>query len=103
MQNIITHRLPLLLNRGAIKLVIIDSITALFRVEYSLGETSKRAKVLRSFGAQLQKLSHLHSIPVVCVNQVCISAILFLTFLPLTEKLVNIFKNPSDLKENSSK
>lgn len=70
LQNIITHRLPLLLNRGAIKLVIIDSITALFRVEYSLGETSKRAKVLRSFGAQLQKLSHLHSIPVVCVNQV---------------------------------
>ena len=61
----------MLLNRGAIKLVIIDSIAALFRVEYSFGETSKRAKVLRSFGAQLHKLSHQHGIPVVCVNQVC--------------------------------
>lgn len=72
LRNIITHRLPVLLNRGAIKLVIIDSIAALFRVEYSLGETSKRAKVLRSFGAQLHKLSNLYSIPVVCVNQVCV-------------------------------
>ncbi|XP_022787182.1 DNA repair protein XRCC3-like isoform X2 [Stylophora pistillata] len=70
LQNIITHRLPLLLHRRAIKLVIIDSITALFRVEYSLGEMSKRAKVLRCFGAQLHKLSHLYSFPVVCVNQV---------------------------------
>ena len=61
----------MLLNRGAIKLVIIDSIAALFRVEYSFGETSKRAKVLRSSGAQLHKLSHQHGIPVVCVNQVC--------------------------------
>lgn len=70
LRNIIMHRLPVLLNRGAIKLVIIDSIAALFRVEYSLGETSKRAKILRSFGAQLHKLSNLYSIPVVCVNQV---------------------------------
>ncbi|KAJ7379791.1 DNA repair protein xrcc3 [Desmophyllum pertusum] len=70
LRNIITHRLPVLLNRGAIKLVIIDSIAALFRVEYSFGEMSKRAKVLRSFGAQLHKLSNLYSIPVVCVNQV---------------------------------
>ena len=72
LRNIITHRLPVLLNRGGIKLVIIDSIAALFRVEFSLGETSKRAKILRSFGAQLRKLSNLYSIPVVCVNQVCV-------------------------------
>ncbi|KAK2567314.1 DNA repair protein XRCC3 [Acropora cervicornis] len=70
LRNIITHRLPVLLNRGTIKLVIIDSIAALFRVEYSFSETSKRAKVLRSFGAQLHKLSHQHRIPFVCVNQV---------------------------------
>ncbi|KAL9952245.1 hypothetical protein ACROYT_G039468 [Oculina patagonica] len=70
LRNIITHRLPVLMNRGAIKLVIIDSIAALFRVEFSFGETSKRAKVLRSFGAQLHKLSNLYSTPVVCVNQV---------------------------------
>ena len=70
LRSIITHRLPVLLNRGAIKLVIIDSIAALFRVEYSIGETSKRAKILRSFGAQLHKLSHLYAIPIVCVNQV---------------------------------
>lgn len=58
--------------------MVIDSIAALFRVEYSLGETSKRAKVLRSFGAQLHKLSNLYSIPVVCVNQVCVSVVLYL-------------------------
>ena len=72
LKNIIYHRLPVLLNRGPIKLVVIDSIAALFRVEYSFGETSKRAKVLRSFGAQLHKLSHQCGIPVVCVNQVCL-------------------------------
>lgn len=70
LRNIINHRLPVLLNRGAIKLVVIDSIAALCRVEYSFGETSKRANVLRSFGAQLHKLSAQYAIPVVCVNQV---------------------------------
>ena len=77
----------MLLNRGAIKLVVIDSIAALCRVEYSFGETSKRANVLRSFGAHLHKLSAQYAIPVVCVNQVCCYScgvlISFLTLLAL--------------------
>lgn len=88
LRNIITHRLPVLLNRGGIKLVIIDSIAALFRVEYSLGETSKRAKILRSSGAQLHKLSNLYSIPVVCVNQVCVWYFTYPAIISIVDSLV---------------
>lgn len=71
LRNIIFHRLPLLLNNGQVKLIIVDSVAALFRVEYTPNETSKRAKALMSFGAQLHKISHHYNVAVICVNQVC--------------------------------
>ena len=67
------RRVPFLINRSGIKLVIIDSIAALFRVEFTVRETSQRAKALRSFGAQLHNLTSQYGIAVVCVNQVCLS------------------------------
>ena len=66
----IDQRVPMLLNRGRIKLIVLDSIAALFRCEYSVRETVKRAKQLTSFGARLHQLSCQHAVPIICVNQV---------------------------------
>ena len=60
----------MLLNRGRIKLIVLDSIAALFRCEYSVRETVKRAKQLTSFGARLHQLSCQYAVPIICVNQV---------------------------------
>ncbi|BFZ12250.1 hypothetical protein BsWGS_15289 [Bradybaena similaris] len=66
----ISRKLPTLLDRGLVKLVVIDSITALFRCHYDVTQTVKRAQHLTSFAALLRKLAFVHSIPIVCVNQV---------------------------------
>ncbi|XP_066281114.1 DNA repair protein XRCC3-like [Branchiostoma lanceolatum] len=66
----IQSRLPILLERGVVKLVVIDSIAALFRGEYESRETARRAKDLQSLGAQLRKVSQKYSVLVVCINQV---------------------------------
>ncbi|XP_070571103.1 DNA repair protein XRCC3-like [Ptychodera flava] len=66
----VTKRIPILLRRNLVKLVVVDSIAALFRGEYGLEETAKRAYHLRSLGLLLHKLSQQHNIPVICVNQV---------------------------------
>lgn len=70
--NFIRNRLPALLEKVHVKLVIIDSIAALFRVEYAIQEMSRRSKVLNTIGAQLKELSYRNNIPIVCVNQVCV-------------------------------
>ncbi|XP_046332299.2 DNA repair protein XRCC3-like isoform X1 [Haliotis rufescens] len=63
-------KIPILLAKGMVKLVVIDSVAALFRCEYGQGETVKRAKHMASFAAQLHKLGQQHNVPIVCVNQV---------------------------------
>ncbi|XP_003426545.1 DNA repair protein XRCC3 [Nasonia vitripennis] len=63
-------RLPTLLSMHKIKLLIIDSIAATYRVEYDLMNVKSRAKSLRKVGYQLQKLSKIHEMAVVCINQV---------------------------------
>ena len=60
----------MLLDRGLIKLIIIDSIAALFRCEYTAQQTAQRARKLSEFGSQLYKLGTKYNIPVICVNQV---------------------------------
>ena len=64
------YKLPSLLTQQRVKLVVVDSMAALFRVEFSGEQASQRAQLLRSFGAQLRKLSDSFSTAVVCVNQV---------------------------------
>ncbi|XP_038077515.1 DNA repair protein XRCC3-like [Patiria miniata] len=66
----IQYRIPLLLKQSQVKLIVVDSVAALFRCEFSPGEAAKRAKRLQSLGAQLHRLSRLHHVPVICVNQV---------------------------------
>lgn len=64
------HKLPSLLSQHPVKLVVIDSVAALFRVEYGIHQAIQKAQLLREFGHQLKRLSEKHSTAVVCVNQV---------------------------------
>ena len=56
------------------RLLVVDSLAALFRVE--LGEASQaiqRACLLREFGHRLKTMSEEHGAVVMCINQVCTS------------------------------
>ncbi|XP_064602712.1 DNA repair protein XRCC3-like isoform X2 [Liolophura sinensis] len=70
LHHCISRKLPVLLSRGAVKLVIIDSVAALFRCEFEAGQMVHRAKSIGTLGSCLHKLSAKFNIPVVCVNQV---------------------------------
>ncbi|XP_041468263.1 DNA repair protein XRCC3-like [Lytechinus variegatus] len=63
-------RLPLLLSRGMVKLAVVDSLAAIFRSEFELRDTVKRARELQRVGAHLHRLSSQYNAAVVCVNQV---------------------------------
>ena len=64
------YKLPSLLSQQAVKLIVVDSMAALFRVEFTASQTAQRAHLLRAFGAQLRRLSNEYNAAVVCVNQV---------------------------------
>lgn len=53
-----------------VRLLVIDSLAALFRVEYGRDDGIPRAKTLMAFGRLLKKYADEHSLVVVCVNQV---------------------------------
>ena len=67
----VKRKIPVLLSQGRVRLIIIDSIAALFRCEFSVKETVQRAKQLSSFAAHLKQLSNQYRTAIVCVNQVC--------------------------------
>lgn len=66
----VCERLPVLLGRHNVKLIVIDSIAAVFRAEFSVSESRERAKRLNAVGGRLRALADNHNIPVVCINQV---------------------------------
>ncbi|KAM4663807.1 DNA repair protein XRCC3 isoform 1-T3 [Discoglossus pictus] len=66
----ITKKVSLLLLRGLIRLIVIDSIAALFRSEFSAKDSALKAKHLQSLGAKLHDLSTTFMAPVLCINQV---------------------------------
>ncbi|NWS97339.1 XRCC3 protein, partial [Mionectes macconnelli] len=66
----ITTRLSLLLARGMVRLVVIDSIAALFRCEFGVSDSVVKARYLQTFGAQLHSLSTRFRTPIMCINQV---------------------------------
>lgn len=66
----VQNKLPVLLSHRGVKLVVIDSVTALFRCQYERAQSMERAKHLNRFSISLQKLAAKHNIPIVCVNQV---------------------------------
>ncbi|XP_040455687.1 DNA repair protein XRCC3 isoform X1 [Falco naumanni] len=68
--NCITKRISLLLTRGMVRLVIIDSLAALFRCEFGASDSVTKARYLQTFGAQLHSLSTRFRTPILCINQV---------------------------------
>lgn len=62
--------MPVLLNTQKIRLLIIDSIAAPYRVEEWNNESRNRSKSLRIVGQQLHKLCKNNDIFIVCINQV---------------------------------
>ncbi|NWY26167.1 XRCC3 protein, partial [Pheucticus melanocephalus] len=69
-QQCLTRRLSLLLARGMARLVLIDSMAALFRAEFGPADSALKARYLQAFGAQLHSLSTRFRTPIVCINQV---------------------------------
>uniref|UniRef100_A0A2H8TFD2 DNA repair protein XRCC3 n=1 Tax=Melanaphis sacchari TaxID=742174 RepID=A0A2H8TFD2_9HEMI len=70
LKKCIHEMLPKALLHRSIKLIIIDSITAVFRGEYALNELPRRSRDLRDVAFFLHKLSVEHGLWIICVNQV---------------------------------
>lgn len=70
LNSCIAKRVPILLLRGLVRLIVIDSIAALFRCEFGAKDSVVKAKHLQTLGAQLHSLSSRFLAPVFCINQV---------------------------------
>lgn len=66
----VRRKVPLLLSRGMVRLVVIDSVAAPFRCEFNGPASARRARALQALGAALRGLSCTFRSPVLCVNQV---------------------------------
>lgn len=66
----LTRRVPLLLARGAVRLVVVDSLAALFRCEFQAADWMERTKQMLTVASTLHRLSQEFSTPVLCINQV---------------------------------
>ncbi|XP_042358827.1 DNA repair protein XRCC3 [Plectropomus leopardus] len=70
LQECLSRRVPLLLARGQVRLLVVDSVAALFRSEFQASDWLERSKQLLSFSSKLQHLSLEFRTPVLCINQV---------------------------------
>jgi hypothetical protein len=64
------ERVRPLLRQQPIKLIVIDSIAALCRFEFSKEQSIERARVLISHAHQLNEISEEYKLPILVVNQV---------------------------------
>ncbi|XP_065833130.1 DNA repair protein XRCC3-like [Oscarella lobularis] len=63
-------RLPQMTSQKNIKLIIIDSLAAVFRADFDQNEAVEKAKALLYIGRKLMEITRRKSIPVVCINQI---------------------------------
>ncbi|XP_062266748.1 DNA repair protein XRCC3 [Platichthys flesus] len=70
LQVCLSRRVPLLLARGLVRLVVVDSVAALFRSEFQADDWLERNKRLLTFSSILHHLSQEFTTPVLCINQV---------------------------------
>ncbi|TKS65083.1 DNA repair protein XRCC3 X-ray repair cross-complementing protein 3 [Collichthys lucidus] len=70
LQVCLSRRVPLLLARGLVRLLVVDSVAALFRCEFQAADWLERTKQLLSFSSTLHHLSLEFTTPVLCINQV---------------------------------
>lgn len=65
----VQRKVPVLLSRGMVRLVVIDSVAAPFRCEPDGPSPAPRAQRLQALGATLRRLSCTFRSPVLCINQ----------------------------------
>ncbi|GLD72009.1 DNA repair protein XRCC3 [Lates japonicus] len=70
LQVCLSQRVPLLLARGLVRLLVVDSVAALFRSEFLADNWLERNKQLLTFSSALHHLSQEFTTPVLCINQV---------------------------------
>ncbi|XP_045916579.1 DNA repair protein XRCC3 isoform X1 [Micropterus dolomieu] len=70
LQVCLSRRVPLLLARGLVRLLVVDSVAALFRSEFQAADWLERSKQLLTFSSTLHHLSQEFTTPVLCINQV---------------------------------
>ncbi|KAF3703293.1 DNA repair protein XRCC3 X-ray repair cross-complementing protein 3 [Channa argus] len=70
LQVCLSRRIPLLLARGLVRLLIVDSVAALFRSEFQASDWLERNKQMLAFSSALHHLSREFTTPVLCINQV---------------------------------
>ncbi|KAK5865571.1 hypothetical protein PBY51_019834 [Eleginops maclovinus] len=70
LQVCVSRRVPLMLARGLVRLVVVDSVAALFRSDFLDSDWLERNKQLLTFSSALHHLSREYSTPVLCINQV---------------------------------
>nr|XP_020480295.1 DNA repair protein XRCC3 [Monopterus albus] len=70
LQVCLSRRVPLLLARGLVQLLVVDSVAALFRSEFQAADWLERNKQLLTFSSTLRHLSQEFTTPVLCINQV---------------------------------
>lgn len=66
----LSRRVPLLLARGLVRLLVVDSVAALFRCEFQAADWLERTKQMLAVSSTLHHLSQEFSTPVLCINQV---------------------------------
>uniref|UniRef100_A0A8C5FNP8 X-ray repair complementing defective repair in Chinese hamster cells 3 n=1 Tax=Gadus morhua TaxID=8049 RepID=A0A8C5FNP8_GADMO len=55
---------------GRVRLLVVDSVAALFRSEFQADQGLERSRHLTAFATALHKLSASYQLPILCVNQV---------------------------------
>ncbi|XP_061785869.1 DNA repair protein XRCC3 isoform X1 [Nerophis lumbriciformis] len=70
LHSCLTHRVPLLLARGLVRFVAVDSVASLFRSEFGVADWLERTRELLTVSSKLHYLSHEFNTPVLCINQV---------------------------------
>ncbi|XP_047430120.1 DNA repair protein XRCC3 [Mugil cephalus] len=70
LQVCLSRRAPLLLAQGLVRLLVVDSVAALFRSEFQADDWLERNKQLLTFSSTLHHLSQEFSTPVLIINQV---------------------------------
>lgn len=66
----LSRRVPLLLAQGLVRLLVVDSVAALFRCEFQAADWLERTKQMLTVSSTLHHLSQEFSTPVLCINQV---------------------------------
>ncbi|KAM3849525.1 DNA repair protein XRCC3-like [Diretmus argenteus] len=103
LQACVTQRVPLLLARGVARLLVVDSVAALFRSEFQADDWLERTQHLRAFAGALHRLSHDYATAILCINQGTVAMgnqssaprrleVVFAPHLPRAERICGVWR-----------